>query len=738
MNPAKIVIEGEVSPEFLAGVQALQQRLAGVREEAEKVGNVAPPAGLERLREGLRSAGDTARNINELREAVTGLAGTVAAAAAGFAQSAAAGDLNARAVRGLGGGYSELATATNGTVTALAAYRAQQALVNSGLRVSSSELATIARHAREHRDVTKSSEEAVQELTEALRNGEAEGLRKYGIAVEQGATRAQTFERALRQMRTEAAQTTPATRTLAESLTVLESGTTEAASGLALLISRGLGLDDVVNNLASDIRTLGSDLTDLNERAARARGERVSAERRASLQSDSIRAMRELGTAADQLGVPRSALPANINRLTTDQLEEVTGQMMALAARQRSVNRASVGDLIEASRGGAMEARAPDVISFEEARDRLRRGGPTAGQVRQELSDGLRNINRLVAGNLRANARAQRPPPRDRVPGGAGDNGPVALSDEAQASLAPFALGTALREAVRQQAEPFWGNVEALQRAIAGESGLSRAAVENDNAIGSSRSRAGAAIDAERDRQQREKDQARVATEEARRDEFNTRENQTRLERERAYLDERARLQESFTERFEQLHRRQTDATDAAVATAETAWQSAGKALGQHVLAVVRGQETVGEAAIGAVTDVVTALGQESIVKAAMETAEGVAMLAGVYTAPLAPGHFAAAAAYAAVGAAALGAGAILGAATGGGASAPAAPAGPALPPPTQADAAAAGSMQLTIVYGSGILGTPHDLARNIRDTLIEGESRGIRLPSRTVDQRAA
>lgn len=85
-----------------------------------------------------------------------------------------------------------------------------------------------------------------------------------------------------------------------------------------------------------------------------------------------------------------------------------------------------------------------------------------------------------------------------------------------------------------------------------------------------------------------------------------------------------------------------------------------GKALGAHATALAQGKETVGEALKGMLADTLTSLGQEAIVKGAMEMAHGFAALAGVYTAGLAPGHFAAGAAYMAVGAAASVAGAAL------------------------------------------------------------------------------
>ena len=214
---------------------------------------------------------------------------------------------------------------------------------------------------------------------------------------------------------------------------------------------------------------------------------------------------------------------------------------------------------------------------------------------------------------------------------------------------------------------------------------------------------------------------------------------ESQVERERAQTEERLRVQESFTEQWERLHRRQASATTAMVDVANGAITTFGQALGKHINLVMSGQESIGEGALNMMGEVVTAIGQEAIVKSAMELAEGIAAAAGVLTAPLAPGHFAASAAFAAVGVAALGAGALVSAARGGGGGGAAgAPVTPALPPPTQQDAAAAeGGRNITIVYGSGILGSPRELARHIRDTMEEGAQGGIVLPARVVERAA-
>lgn len=105
----------------------------------------------------------------------------------------------------------------------------------------------------------------------------------------------------------------------------------------------------------------------------------------------------------------------------------------------------------------------------------------------------------------------------------------------------------------------------------------------------------------------------------------------------------------------------------------KSAFDSMGKALGTHIQALVAGKESVGEALKGMLADTLTALGSEAIVKGAMMFANGLAALTNPVTIGLAPGMFAAGAAYIAVGAAASAAGAALApapAASGGGAAA--------------------------------------------------------------------
>ena len=760
-----IVIEGQVDPRFLRELDQVAAGLRRTREEAEKVSTARTGSSFAQLREQIGEAsGRASRFASGMGDVATGIAGGAAAAVAAgvaFGRFAAAGDLSARAAAGVAGGYDAVSRATAGTVTALAAYRAQQALVNSGLRVAGDELATVARHAREHRDVTQSAEEAVQELTEALREGEEGGLRKYGIAVQQGATRAQTFESALRQMRTAAEGADPALRTASESMDVMSSGATDAVTALASLAAQGLGLNNVVTNLSTDIRRLGDDLVEL---AAR----RATAERDATEERDRVRlledvrqnrtavaqVLREQGMGTDMLPDP-SMSP---NRLSRQQLTEFAGTLASIRAEfdgLRATNERTVLEGLARERNsltgtlssGRVESVATGLgaVDAERAVDALRaarRGGASgaAADRRQLLETRLR----FLTGQLRESLNPEQV--RDRSAAPANDNAAPATAAAANGTartrvtlaqlMDRFGAGALGDGAVA----PFFGEMDAQQLAAAAEKASAAAQLDSE---GANRSPLAAlrlrAAEGRRDaRTASEASLAELRDPAAQAEQAAQHALDTQVERERAQAEERLRVQENLTDQWERLHRRQASATTAFADIANSAIGKFGESLGKHINLVLSGQESIAEGAISMMGEVVTSIGQEAIVKSAMELAEGIAAAAGVVTAPLAPGHFAASAAFAGVGAVALGVGAAIGAARGGGSGAGAAggPVTPALPPPTQQDAAPAGR-NITIVYGAGVLGSPRDLARHVRDVLVEGEQGGVTLPSRVIEKAA-
>lgn len=830
----RVLIEGAVDPKLIRDLKDVADGLKRTSEEADKLRTMRSD-GIEQMESRLDRLGRAAHAFNEVAEFAQRAGGAVLNATRAVIQSAAAHETQQRALHGLRGGYDEIARATNGTINATAAYRAQQTLLNSGLRVSGSELATIARHAREHRDVTKSAEEAVQELTEALRGGEAEGLRKYGIAVQEGATRAQTFEAALRRMRREAAGVGPAARTMAEDVHRFEESLTQGGNALGALVEHATGARSAMNELGESIRGVANDISELIERENQLPQQRAQQQARAQATDTYLTAQRGLRNALQGAGfseaeargmIPQTALGS----LTPDQLQtqarrlaEVRATLGALSSPQSNgitagadptagTNLAGVAQMGGAQVGvlGTVDTRAA-LAGLRAARG----GRPNA--AREQIRTLLAGLGREMSNDAAANlAAATRPPQGRRDAAASAQSGPTALDAElaqVEADLATMETLTAndrdARFGTRDEAMSRLSILQERQIDLIQQIARGGRAGENDNAhaaraaqaqqrvaeLRGTRAQTAAAearllADKEEsstranEEYRREQAMRRTMAEqdaysrtpegraEARRnsirglrqDAFGGRERsmvgaeaaladlrdpaaqaemaqqralESQVERERAQTEERLRVQESFTEQWERLHRRQASATTAMVDVANGAITTFGQTLGKHINLVMSGQESIGEGALNMMGEVVTAIGQEAIVKSAMELAEGIAAAAGVLTAPLAPGHFAASAAFAAVGVAALGAGALVSAARGGGGGA-STPATPALPPPTQQDAAAAeGGRNITIVYGSGILGSPRELARHVRDVLEEGEQAGVRLPARVVERAA-
>lgn len=105
-----------------------------------------------------------------------------------------------------------------------------------------------------------------------------------------------------------------------------------------------------------------------------------------------------------------------------------------------------------------------------------------------------------------------------------------------------------------------------------------------------------------------------------------------------------------YTARVRALMGEQKDAQQQLAEFSVGAFGAVGEALGNNIAAFAAGKATIGDALQGMLSDILNSLGKQAMAKGAFEVAEGIAALAGVATAGLAPGHFAAAAAYFTVG----------------------------------------------------------------------------------------
>lgn len=168
------------------------------------------------------------------------------------------------------------------------------------------------------------------------------------------------------------------------------------------------------------------------------------------------------------------------------------------------------------------------------------------------------------------------------------------------------------------------------------------------------------------------------------------------------------------------LAEKKRELAEAAEASAqmESVFAGIGEGVKSVADAVMSGNATLGEATMGFVRKKATSIMIESGLEALLETAKGIQAIAGVYTAPLAVGHFLSAAKFGAVAAVAgvvAGASGAFSGGGGGGAPATSAPsAGPA--PRPQSDAERDGG-KTTVIFAGGVItaATEAQLGRQIR-----------------------
>lgn len=228
---------------------SLDRKIAAAKENNAKWSTTFSHAG-----EAMDSLADSARNIGG------GVAAAVVAVGA-FAQQiatgAAAAERNAVALRGLGSNYQLVQQATAGAVTAQEAFAAQNRLTQSHLRVSGEQLASITRAAREFALRTGTdTTQALNQLTEALANGDQRALRPFGINVQVGTLRTQTFRQALGQLQTAQRGTAASAETLTEAQNRLGRAWDNFKNDAAAAAAETFKLKDAFTELADALESI--------------------------------------------------------------------------------------------------------------------------------------------------------------------------------------------------------------------------------------------------------------------------------------------------------------------------------------------------------------------------------------------------------------------------------------------------------------------------------------------------
>jgi hypothetical protein len=586
-------------------------------------------------------------------DAVTRLAAGVAALASEQAQ------LDANSSR-LGLNFDEAAEAAGRFTDETEAMTAATRLNEAGIRLNQEQLNNLTRVAATFAQNTgTTTRDAINKLTMGLVTGAQEGLRPFGGELRAVAGESHTAEQRLAALTAQAGHTAQATDDAASSMERFVDSIDDTKRALATAFAQGI-TDTLALSAAAD--TAGNKFEILNE--------------------DIVSAGRTMGTVVVGIGNGIAAVAGGVATAIAAMISGIVagaeaagavvdrlraGQVRGLGGAASTAFRASVAD--SPITRALMDFTAARADAANRIADRGLAGdeGNTFGAREQRMADaataaGIAAQERALAGRTATARTAERGHVQDIAAALKAKNDAEERAIREQERL--------LRERYRTELDA----IDAIRRAdLDAQIERARASEEREKANSIAGRRAAMGQERREGAQGAAAELADLRDPAAQQERLAEARRNHELERERAHLTQRYEMQRTYVDRMEELHSTEADGTRALAEGVSGAFAGMGQAIAKHAQGLLDGKESVGEALQGMLSDTLASLAQQAIVKGAMETAEGIAALAGVVTAPLAPGHFAAAGAY--FGVAAL---AGIGAAATAPSSASAAPAAPA------------------------------------------------------------
>jgi hypothetical protein len=532
--------------------------------------------------------------------AASQLGGQVVSLGRTLLQTAVQSEAHDRAMRRLGSAYHLVRQATNDTVSAQDALRAQQTLVQGGLQVTGEQLATITRAARDYALATGTeTTQALEQLTDALRGGEEDGLQRFNLAVSAGGDRTRTFADSLRTLADRQRGTGAASRTLAEDMEALGRGFSTMVGHMARAVTQ-------LGPVQAALRALGGAIASVNEHfEGEASRDRMRAE-------------------SAQRNERNDRLDAQNRRLGGMNL----GDIRDLDGWER--------DTVAGARTPAMAQLALDMVRRTRAQRRAeaaRRAQAAADQHGLQQWGGLASAG--VEGGFAIGSD----------PESSGGNGLAELRREVAAARAvAMVVGQIYETAERRRGE---STERRLRREIALNQQLvagARARIEAERELAAEMARQEIAERAARGRMAEGDKGARLGQYDARRASESA--SMTELFRQQ---DERNPARQ-FEQAFGYSAGRTVNHAEMMAQGVSAAFQTMTGSVKTHLAAVIEGRESLGDALRGIAHDTLLSLATEATGQAIMETARGIAKVAASYGAdPTAYGHFAAAASFAGV-----------------------------------------------------------------------------------------
>lgn len=694
MADETIKIDVQINPQpAQQGAQQVGRAVETLGQQVERVGSVITSA-------------LSGQAFAAARENVAAIYGAVRDGAEALSRSAGESERLSRATRTLGVDFDEAARSAGGVADGLDLLNAAGTLSARGISFTQAQLNAFARTAQDYaRGTGKELREAAETLADSLAEGGEEAA-KFGPAL--GALQASTFTAAQRmEALVEATRgTVPAARTAAEGYRDLQQAITDAQRGFAEGFAEGLAeirrvhgetssARDVMRELKDDVYALGGATATVF--AAMADGARVVVTEVSGVVEgigdavDTLRQLRSNPLAAGEILRGFQGRSDARERASADAFDRL---MRTLRGEERTTLDVGGGPSqapVARGRGLAIDTElgrtgAGSDAAFAEAN--------RAAGARAAANDNAASTPLLTVGSAELNALFERELGRAESRGA-----------EDLGRLGSAALQTDFVEGIRQVTGVARGDAAARFGDPLSEIDARNAAANRRQAGGAPGDRMDARESARRQRE----------------------------------LDAQLDAQQSYTDRMRDLHSERASLAQSEADAVTMSFNAMGQALGRHVAAVVGGQESIAVGLQAMLSDTLTAIGTEAIVKGAMQMAEGAAALAGIITAPLAPGHFAAGAAFVGVGAlvASLG-GAIApsasGAAPSSGGSAPAMPSAPVgATAAASNDNARGGPTEITINLGGGVvLGSARELGEAL-GRVVNDPSAGVSINANRV-----
>lgn len=558
-GPFQFPVSGQVDPELLAGLRALVDALKETKGKAAEAGESSSSLAT-RFNAIVTAARTVLGTLPALTERMTALAD----------EQARLDEVGAR----LGLDFDEAAASAGRFADETEAMHSASVLAQAGIRLTQQELNALERVAgAASRTLGVTTKEATDRLTEALRKGEAEGLRAFGGELARVAEGGSTAAERLRALVTQAEHTEQATDSAADAQARFRDSledservfATAFVSGLARLAQVGEGADTAserLSNMRTEIAAAGDAAAEVVARVGNG-----------------------IGVVIGFLGTGVGTVLAGVQSIAAA-LQAVT------AGNIRGAGAAAQAELDRAMRDGLAGT------AFNFMRDRISRlnalaendDGRTSMTAPGATADMVFTAEEARAAEEDARAR------RLRSGGGGG-------------RARPNTLEARMDRAIRGSLAEELRGVTGVSRGDAG-----RLDVPEDPA------------DAER-RRLLAIDQRNAQANRRRGGTLGDMLDERQAARERRLLEQRLDALQSFTDRWSDLHHAQVDVTREAVELIDSGLRGLSRAVAQHARAISEGAEDAEQGARAIVAATAGAFAEDSYAKAGFYAAEALAAL---------------------------------------------------------------------------------------------------------------